>query len=157
MRRLKKHLPDAVWLAYLLVMLWLLFLQRQPRFLDMPYAECLRTGLELMPFRATRRYLYIARHHSLWTAVVYLGGNLLCFVPLGFLLPCRHARLRRFGPLLLCTAAVIVLVELTQLFTTLGFCDVDDLIFNLTGAALGYALWSRPWMRRRLERHGWLT
>ena len=55
------------------------------------------------------------------------------------------------------SASVIVLVELTQLFTTLGFCDVDDLIFNLTGAALGYALWSRPWMRRRLERHGWLT
>lgn len=156
MKKRKFSWPDAVWFGYLLVMLWLLFLQRRPRFLELSYLECLRTGVELEPFRGTWRYLYLARHGSLRTAVVYLGGNLLCFAPLGFLLPCRHAKARRFGALMLRAAGLIAAVELLQLFTTLGFCDVDDLIFNLAGSALGFGLWSLPRVQSYLRFHGWL-
>lgn len=156
MRKRKNHLPDMIWFGYLLVMLWLLFFKRQPRVFEMPYAECIRTGYELMPFRGTWRYLYIARHTSLRTAIVYLGGNLLCFVPLGFLLPCRHDRVRRFGAMMLCAAGVICAIELTQLFTTLGFCDIDDLIFNLAGTALGYGSWSLPPVQKFLRGRGWM-
>lgn len=151
MKKRKTNAPRLLWLGYLLVMLWLLFLQRQPRFLTTPYLDCLRTGYELEPFRGTWRYLYIARHQSLSTAVTYLGGNLLCFVPLGFGLPCRHERLRRFGRAMLCAAGIIAAIELAQLFTTLGYCDIDDLILNLIGTALGYGLWALPGVQRRLR------
>lgn len=154
MKSWKNIWPRLLWLGYLLGMLWLLFLQRQPRFLETPYLDCLRTGYELEPFRGTWRYLYIARHNSLFTAVTYLGGNILCFVPLGFGLPCRHEKLRRFGPLLLAAAGIIVAIELAQYFTTLGVLDIDDLIFNLAGTAMGYCLWSLPVIQRRLRRHG---
>lgn len=156
MNKRKANWPRLLWLGYLLIMLWLLFLQRQPRFLEAPYLDCLRTGYELEPFRGTWRYLYIARHDSLLTAVIYLGGNVLCFVPLGFGLPCRHEKLRRFGPLLLAAAGIIAAIELTQFFTTLGVCDIDDLIFNLAGTAMGYCLWSLPVIQRHLRRGGWM-
>ena len=38
---------------------------------------------------------------------------------------------------------LIAVVETTQLFTLLGSCDVDDLILNLLGAALGYGIYNR--------------
>ena len=35
-------------------------------------------------------------------------------------------------------AAIITAVELIQLFTLVGSCDVDDLILNVIGSAIGY-------------------
>ena len=64
------------------------------------------------------------------------------FIPLGFCLPWVHARLRRWWKTLLVSAGVILCVELTQLVTLLGHCDVDDLILNLIGVTMGYLLWA---------------
>ena len=48
--------------------------------------------------------------------------------------------LRRFSRCLLVSLGLLALVEVTQLFTLLGSGDVDDLILNLLGVLLGYAL-----------------
>ena len=42
--------------------------------------------------------------------------------------------------LLMCILA-IALVEVLQLVTLLGSCDIDDLILNLSGMILGYLLY----------------
>lgn len=137
MNRLKRNHWALLALAYGLLMLYLLFLQRQPRCLEMSYGECLRTGLELELFRATRRYLYIFQTDPL-TALVYLGGNILCFVPLGFFLSLRQDRL---GRMLLAAFGIILAVELCQYLTTLGYFDIDDVVSNLLGVLLGRLLW----------------
>lgn len=132
-------------IAYIALMLWLLFFQRQPRFLEMPYAECLRTGMELELFRATKRYLYIA-HYDLMTAIVYLGGNILCFVPMGFLLSLGSKKPGRvFGQAL----GLILAIELVQYVTTLGYFDIDDIVSNLLGVFLGWLLYRL--LRKRNE------
>ena len=46
-----------------------------------------------------------------------------------------------FWFLLTCTAA-IVLVELVQLLSLLGSCDIDDLILNLLGMIIGFLLFT---------------
>ncbi len=125
------------WLAYALLMLWLLFLQREPRCLTLSYAECLRTGIELEPLRATRRYLYIAQSDPL-TALLYLGGNIVCFVPLGWFV---SENSRRFFSFLVLTLGFLLTIELTQYLTTLGYFDIDDILFNLFGALLGRLAW----------------
>ena len=75
-----------------------------------------------------------------------LLGNVVMFVPLGFLLPLLSARYRRFAM----TAAVglsvsggIELVQFAQLVTLTSrrSADVDDVILNVTGACLGYLVW----------------
>ena len=48
------------------------------------------------------------------------------------------------------SAGLIVCVELVQLVTLLGHCDVDDLILNLIGVSMGYLLWALT-LRRREE------
>ena len=70
-----------------------------------------------------------------------LGGNVAAFIPFGFFMPCLFDRQRRFRRFFLTDAAVIVCIELLQLVTLRGSCDIDDLILNLIGSALGYAVW----------------
>ncbi len=62
------------------------------------------------------------------------------FVPLGFFLPCLFPLLRGVIKYLVFQIAVIVIIELVQLFTLLGSCDIDDLIFNTAGAFIGFLL-----------------
>ena len=69
-----------------------------------------------------------------------LGGNVVLFVPLGLFLPVLWQKLDRFLPFFAFVTALITAVELIQLFTLLGSCDVDDLILNLLGATVGFLL-----------------
>ena len=72
-------------------------------------------------------------------AVRNLAGNVAAFVPMGFLLPCVWRFLRRWWRTLGAGAAVVIMLEALQYLTSLGAADVDDLLLNLIGTALGYA------------------
>lgn len=134
---------------YALVMIYLLFLQRQPA--PVPYLEYLRGSYNLVPFRTIREQLLQLRGRPVLArfALRNLSGNVVLFVPLGLLLPMLWRRQRQFGMFLATVCGSIALVELLQLFTTLGSLDVDDLILNVLGAGLGYGLW-RLWHKIRL-------
>jgi glycopeptide antibiotics resistance protein len=76
-----------------------------------------------------------------------IGGNILGFLPIGFLFPLLMPFLRNF----FATAGAVLLLslffEVTQLYTGLGIFDVDDLILNTTGGMLGWLLF---WTAGRL-------
>ena len=55
--------------------------------------------------------------------------------------PTAGAKLQKLWKTLLCVTLMITAVELAQLFTLVGSCDVDDLLLNLLGAGLGYGLY----------------
>lgn len=151
---MKKRIWYVLFLLYSALMLWLLF-DRSTAGNGSDYWEQLRSNLNLRPLRTIRNYLdvllrreyylekwgfagiyfYQARH-----AAINLVGNLVMFVPLGFLLPRTFPRLDRLWKTLAIVVLAVILVELVQLFTLLGSCDVDDLILNTLGAALGYGL-----------------
>ena len=57
----------------------------------------------------------------------------------------------RFLPInLLVIFAVLITVEALQIVTRLGSFDIDDLILNMLGALIGFALWKLPFVRKRL-------
>ena len=66
--------------------------------------------------------------------------NIVMTLPLGFLLPFLYRHWRRLSHTVIAGAGFSLLVECSQLLTN-RTCDVDDLIANTLGAALGYALW----------------
>ncbi len=124
---------------YCTVMLWLLF-NRTGYVEGIPYTDQMR--INLIPFRTIRLFADLLNHPRFrWDAVVNLGGNVILFIPLGFLLPKVFPKLDRLGKVLLVTAGIIVVVELAQLFTLLGSCDTDDLILNVIGSAIGYGVY----------------
>ena len=139
-----ERIRKAALFLYSGVMLWLLF--DRPGFAEgIPYWDQVRAQLNLVPFRTLRLFaglLDSARPEYVRAAVVNLFGNVIMFIPLGLLLPLAFSRIRTFWQVLLISSAAIILVELIQLFTLVGSCDIDDLILNLIGATLGYGFWN---------------
>ena len=138
---MKRKLYWACFLAYLLLMLWLLFIRyRGVEVTD--YWGQLPGRVNLIPFSSIgsmlRTLWYNPYHAVLWTVVYNIGGNIVMFVPLGFFLRVLFPKCRRFLNCMGTVAVVMTTVELCQLFTLRGFCEVDDLLLNLLGAAIGW-------------------
>ncbi len=135
----------ALFAAYAALMLCLLF-DRPAGPAAVSCWEQVRWSVNLVPFRTIREFWavlrtgeggYLARH-----AVINLAGNVVMFVPLGFFLPRLWRSARRLHRTLLRAAGVILAIEIAQPLTLRGSGDIDDLILNLAGTALGYGLFA---------------
>ncbi|WP_312822139.1 VanZ family protein [Epilithonimonas sp.] len=74
----------------------------------------------------------------LWkTIIVNIFGNILMFVPFGFL-GIVFPKLNQFWILILDFLFAIILIESLQYFTRLGVFDIDDVILNTVGVAIGF-------------------
>ena len=138
-----RKLHIALFAIYCALMLWLLF-HRPGHMEGIPYWEQAKANLNLIPFRTLRLFsglLTDHRPHLVRAAIVNLAGNVVMFIPLGLFLPLIFAKLQKLWKTLLCVTLMITAVELAQLFTLVGSCDVDDLLLNLLGAGLGYGLY----------------
>ena len=134
--------------AYVLLMLWLLFIRwRGVTVTD--YWTQLSGRVNLVPFSSMGSMLRTLWHYPyravLWTVVYNIGGNIIMFVPLGFFLRALFPGCRGFWRCMGAVTVIMTIVELTQLLTLRGFCELDDLILNLLGAAIGWliAKWSK--------------
>lgn len=104
--------------------------------LPFPFLEE-RAPVNLVPLRAS---LLLLEGPDMATAVRNLGGNLLLLMPFGFLLPLVRPTLRGWWPVLGRGLACSFAIELVQFVIGTRIADVDDLILNTLGAAIGYAL-----------------
>ena len=82
---------------------------------------------------------------------LYLSAlNMIMTVPLGVLLPLAFQKYRRFTPTLLAGFFTSLTIEILQLFC-FRTTDIDDLILNTLGTALGFflgkLLFARLWPR----------
>lgn len=64
--------------------------------------------------------------------------NILCFLPLGFLLPLMTSRYHHLRYVFFMGFSVSLLIEVSQLFTLYRATDVNDLLANTLGTVLGY-------------------
>ena len=124
-----------LFVAYGLLMLWLLFGQRvgQPVNPD---------NVNLIPLATLKLYLRIVENTQdaqlLRHAFINLVGNVVMFVPLGWFLPVIWRKYRNFLRCALCLMTTVVLIEVIQYLTGLGSCDIDDLLLNMLGGSLGW-------------------
>jgi len=108
-------------------------------------------GVQAMPLATILAAL--ARGLTLGTAVS-VGGNLVAFVPLGLLAPMASARWRSAGRVLALGLGVSLAIESAQLAISLALgdpyrrADVDDLLLNVLGTALGFGLYRLEAARR---------
>lgn len=93
--------------------------------------ELAYTRVNLVPFQTIRFYLFSGRVPTA-IAVRNLAGNILAFMPLGILIPLLRRNLS-LGTTFLAGLGLSALIEVTQLITGLGSCDIDDIILNVLG------------------------
>lgn len=122
--------------VYVLLLVYLLFFAE-----EYGRAAAGRTyRYNLVPFAEIRRFWIYREKLGNAAFLTNLFGNVVAFVPFGFILPIV-TRYMRSGVTIIMSGFVLSLtVELIQLITRVGCFDVDDLILNTLGAAIGYLL-----------------
>lgn len=145
MKQKTKIIFQIGFVLYVIVMLWLLFGQRIGHTSPYTYWERFNSNYNFIPFFTVWEFIQTAtnsvRPYLIWQAIINIVGNIVMFVPLGFFIPYFWTKQRPFWRSMLCAAVCIVVVEIVQLFTLLGSCDIDDLILNMLGVVIGYGVY----------------
>ncbi|MDD6139305.1 MAG: VanZ family protein [Lachnospiraceae bacterium] len=126
----------GIFVLYIILLLYFLF-----------FSENLgRTGrieyrYNFVPFKEIKRFLFNVKILGLKNVIINLGGNIVMFMPLGYFLP----RIAKYKKGIVYTTfecfEFSFLVEIFQLYTKKGCCDVDDIILNTLGGFLGYIVY----------------
>lgn len=92
----------------------------------------------LVPFKEITRYF---RYYSLLGPLLFLiniVGNVAAFMPFGFFLPIISRRSKKWYNTVMFGFVFSLTLETLQLVFKVGSFDVDDMILNTLGAALGF-------------------
>ena len=131
-----------LFVIYCAIMLWLLFGRSQGYVADIPYRQLLARNINLTPLLTIRNYYSVVQQGPANPYFVHcfinLFGNILLFIPAGWLIPKVFPFQRNLFRFFTTCAGLILLVETMQLFTLLGSFDIDDIILNLGGMILGF-------------------
>lgn len=92
----------------------------------------------LVLFQEIRRFWTYREQLGSLAVAANLLGNVVGFIPLGFIPPVVSSNARGFFFITFSGFALSLCVETAQLITKLGCFDVDDLVMNTLGTAIGY-------------------
>jgi len=89
-----------------------------------------------IPLKSIFQFLF--KGNNIKISLENVLGNIVVFVPFGFLLPTLLDRTNKFKIVVLSSFILSLMFEVIQLFTVLGDFDVDDILLNTIGGILGY-------------------
>ncbi len=110
-------------------------------------------GLDTANFTLFRTIKMYIRYWGRLNSFENLFGNVLCFVPFGFLLPFLHRESGHWWVLLINSFLLVSAIEIFQLITAFGAFDVDDILLNCFGSMVGFWLFSAFRFRGRRRTH----
>ena len=148
-RKIEKTVFRILFAIYILLMIYFLF-----------FAEL--TGrshgatyhYNLILFKEIKRFIVYRHQIGMWSVLLNLVGNVLIFLPFGMIVPFLSKNYKKFWIVTLLTFDMSLLVELIQLMTKVGSCDVDDLLLNTIGGMLGFACYAIAVRCRRKLHYG---
>lgn len=145
------RLEIFLFITYLVIMCYFLFVADR---LGRTYADRVY-HYNLVPFKEIRRF-WVHRHTlDFWSVVLNLAGNVVAFIPFGTFLPRLFHKCKSFFLTLLFSFEFSLCVEIIQLVFKVGSFDVDDILLNTLGGALGFLIYRISFClaRRRGENH----
>jgi glycopeptide antibiotics resistance protein len=141
----KTRMPWLIFLltAYLILLFKLIIMKDLPSDgrMDSSSVSQKWDGLRKANFTPFKTISYYGTlQEDLPTGIQNVGGNIILFIPVGFLFT-AFLKDTRLIKVLLYTLLISAVFEILQLFTSYGTCDVDDLLLNTIGGLIGYALY----------------
>jgi len=131
----ENHKRIVIVLLYLLIILFITFFSRVPQIVY---------DVKLVPFWSYASWL--RGNHSAGRSILL---NIVLFIPLGYFLSSLFSSSKKKELTSIAIAGVISLaIEILQMITCRGMCDIDDLISNITGAAAGVLLFQKVHSKR---------
>ena len=151
MKKFARPILWTIFIIYCFVLVYVLFLSRGTRD-GYTFAEYMRRFTNFIPFKTIIEYVQRYSNGYWRLATLNLLGNLALFVPMGMALPCLFKKLNRFWKVILTVLGMVVIVELVQGVLRVGSIDIDDVIFNVVGAMIGYEIIAIPIINKFLKR-----
>lgn len=112
-----------LFVIYTIFVVWMTLLKREPRVRD--------RVIEPELFWAFRGWINGAPDGK-QESIQYIL-NVLFFIPFGFLFPWK-----KWKPVFMTAFMTSAIIEITQYIFNLGWCELDDVISNTTGALIGF-------------------
>ena len=102
----------------------------------------------VIPFRSIYRIAVFSP--TIWDPIRILLGNVILFLPLGFLLPIVWKKARRIQFIIILGFVVSLLIETSQFLFTYRVANIDDVILNTLGTLIGALVFHLLlWIKRR--------
>lgn len=110
----------------------------------------IRHGLNIHPLFTIRNYYltYENGHMPRDIFIINMIGNVVAFAPMGFFGPVLFQKFTSFWAFFWRMGVLIALIEIIQLITYTGSCDIDDWILNMCGAVLVYLWMQLPYFNK---------
>ena len=146
MSLMKKSIRLLLWVCfciYCFVLAYILILSRGS-LTHISYDQYFRLFANFIPFKTIIEYVrwYSDGYRNL--SMLNLLGNFVLFMPMGAMLPCIFQKRDSFLKVTLTVLCVVVSVEIVQGILRVGSVDVDDVLFNMMGAMIGYGFIKIP-------------
>lgn len=149
MKKVVRPILWAVFGLYCFALIYILFLGRGAM-THYSYTQYFRRFTNFIPFKTIIEYIQRYNDGFRNLSVMNLLGNLALFVPMGMALPCLFKKLNRIWKVTLCVLVMVVMVEIVQGILRVGSIDIDDVIFNVSGAMIGYGIIKIPFINKLL-------
>lgn len=137
----KKKKLRLVWrilfLLYILLLIYFLFFAEW-----YGRGQSVQTELHynFVPLLEIRRFWTYRETLGFWPVFLNLACNVIGFIPFGFILPILARSMRKGIGVVMFGCILSVFIECMQLILKVGCCDVDDVILNTVGVAVGYIM-----------------
>ena len=135
LNKLVRKIAVVLFLIYFTYLLYRLFFFAYSQYFRFS-GEGLR--FNFIPFKTITAYLGGVGDDNVDVWFFNLFGNILAFMPMGFLLPLIFRKVKSAGALVINVFIISSVLEIIQLVTKLGTADIDDVILNTLGGFLGY-------------------
>ena len=93
-----------------------------------------------VPFRTITQYIEQLNGPLATIAFYNLAGNIVLFIPFGFMTPLLWVKMRNSLGMVMVAIAIPVFIEGTQFFIGRSV-DIDDVILNTAAIIFGYGCW----------------
>lgn len=137
---MKSTIIKIIWWTYIFLLFFIVIIKFRGSFEELfikittaPFG----LNYNFVPFKSIGEQL---QHFSKGWARLNLLGNIVPFLPFGFLLPITFTNAAALKKVLVLGLVFTVFVESFQFFTRLGSFDIDDIILNMLGILIGYLL-----------------
>lgn len=149
------HASLLLFIIYICILVYFVFFSdrygRGTRFTEYRY--------NFQPFAEINRYVTYNDCFTTENILTNLVGNVLVFMPVGFLVPIIKKKRVYFFRILRVSFGISLFIEVVQLIFRIGVFDVDDLIMNTLGGILGYVAFKttqgcyRRWLRYKRKKN----
>ena len=95
----------------------------------------------LAPLRTIVGYIENYEGYGASILLINLAGNIVAFMPLGFLLPLVFKRMDRLSVITRITLLISITAKIFQFMFNVGGLDIDDVLLNTLGGVMGYLIY----------------